>query len=561
MEVLTEESGMNALTLPFRNPGIAGIVIAFVFSLASRADVPSGAPSISAPPDSFFEKVRERDRDAARAFYKKYIDIGGIPVAASAEVADEALERTHEIVGHLLAGRADVVEEMVRRNMYLIIIGKDQLYTDMPEYRNSRNKDYLNERVRGTGGNPTSFGEENLLSLPLDRYDDESIAVHEFCHTIDSALRSIDPTWRERKNAVYESAMAKGLYRNAYASTNPGEYWAEICQSYFDSNRVNNWNHGPVGTREQLKIYDPEGYELVRTTFRLSPKKDWRYAWLQKLPNVEAPPAKFAIDPYYTKFTWAREFSVVGRKAADASLLAANEVIRKLFAYRHDILKALIARGVKLVVLGREERLADLPELRERETDDASSETQTNEDGEAVGSEVDLLSRFLEYDPEQKLLVVGEEDLSRDPHAALAGSSQLVRVFAGAIHRVAGMRPIDRDWENRSSREQQQYELRVTRLDARFHEKLGELYDAAMTKGAWRGTAAVHDRGEYWIAGVLAYFDAAGQEAAPEDAAHPITTREALEEYDAGLFDLVRETMAYEGHVDWRYGDSISQGR
>ena len=33
-------------------------------------------------------------------------------------------------------------------------------------------------------------------------------------------------------------------------------------------------------------------------------------------------------------------------------MLKANDTIRKMFAYRHDILKALIADGVKLVVLG-----------------------------------------------------------------------------------------------------------------------------------------------------------------------------------------------------------------
>ncbi len=44
--------------------------------------------------------------------------------------------------------------------------------------------------LRGTGGLAiTSFGEENLLNLANDRYDDESIAVHEFCHTIDLGSR------------------------------------------------------------------------------------------------------------------------------------------------------------------------------------------------------------------------------------------------------------------------------------------------------------------------------------------------------------------------------------
>jgi len=52
---------------------------------------------------------------------------------------------------------------------------------------------------------------------------------------------------------------------------------------------------------------------------------------------------------------------------------------------------------------------------------------------------------------------------------------------------------------------------------------------------------------------VLAYFDAVGQEAAPNDAPHPIATRELLKAYDPELFSLINEVMAYNGHVDWRY--------
>ncbi|RPJ24799.1 MAG: hypothetical protein EHM35_16065, partial [Planctomycetaceae bacterium] len=321
-------------------------------------------PPVTSPPDAFFEQVRPEHRDAARTFYSRYIDVDGMPAAASAEVADLALQRTYDIVTHMLAGRPDILKAMVDRGMYLIVIGRDQVYTDMPEYRNAPNPAYLNERVRGTGGMPTSFGEENLLSLPLDRYDDESIAVHEFCHTIDSALGRIDPTWRDRKNAAYRNATDKGLFKDTYAGSNPGEYWAEIAQAYFDCNRINNWNHGPIGRREQLKIYDPHGYELVRTTFNLSPGQDWRYAWLQPSPRVEAPPAKFHIAPYYTKSTWAREFTVLGNGALNEAMLQANYTIRRMFAYRHDFLKALIADGVKLVVLGSDESIADLPEYR-----------------------------------------------------------------------------------------------------------------------------------------------------------------------------------------------------
>jgi hypothetical protein len=517
-------------------------VLLFVVLIPSGIAVRAAEPQVlSPPPEEFFELVRSRDRDAAREFYKKYLDVNGIPVVAAGVVADEALVRTHEIVSHMLAGRPDVVEAMKDRDMYLIIIGKDQLYTDMPEYRNARNPEYLNERVRGTGGNPTSFGEENLLSMPIDRYDDESIGVHEFCHTIDGALRSIDPDWSERRNAAYENALDKGLYKNAYAGSNPGEYWAEIGQAYFDCNRVNNWNHGPVGTREQLEAYDPEGYELCRSIFKLSPVQDWRYSWVQKLPNVAAAPEKFKIDPYYTKFTWAREFTVIGREASDEAMLKANDTIRKMFAYRHDILKALIADGVKLVVLGPGESLADLPEFK---------------DATAHGN-VDLLARTLTYRPETKLLAVAEENVLGDPSLPNVGSNQVIHVMADAAYRVTGTRPVDPEFSNRG-RNVQQYELRVQRMDDRFDTKLKELFEKAAAEGKWKGTHAIHSRADYWCAGVLAYFDATGQEPAPGDADFPINTRESLREYDRGLYDLVHETMAYAGRVGWRFKPASS---
>ena len=132
------------------------------------------------------------------------------------------------------------------------------------------------------------------------------------------------------------------------------------------------------------------------------------------------------------------------------------------------------------------------------------------------------------------------------------GESLVIREFARALYFVCGTRPVDPNWDNRG-RDVQQYELRVTRLDTRFDEKLKRCFEAAMAKGSWKGTAAVHDRVEYWAEGVVSYFDATGQAAAPNDAAHPITTREALKDYDPDLYALVNETMAYDGHVDWRY--------
>src|SRR5438477_11696744 len=127
-----------------------------LWSAPSTYSADTSVQRVTAPPDSFFQKVRERDREAARQFYKKYIEVNGLPVAASAEVADQALERTSYIVTHMLAGRPDILQAMVSNGMYLIVIGKNQLYTEMPENSHSPNAAFQNERVRGTGGKPTS---------------------------------------------------------------------------------------------------------------------------------------------------------------------------------------------------------------------------------------------------------------------------------------------------------------------------------------------------------------------------------------------------------------------
>ena len=239
------------------------------------------------------------------------------------------------------------------------------------------------------------------------------------------------------------------------------------------------------------------------------------------------------IDSWYTKFTWAREFTVVGHGASDEALLRANETIRRMFAYRHDILKVLMADGVKLVVLGLNESIADLPEYKKL----------------ANKSNIDHTLRYLTYNSEMKLLVVSQENVLANPRDMYVGDNQVIRVLADGLYKLAGTRPVISDY-----RGNQQYELRVKRLDVQFDKAVTELFDKAKTGKKWQGTSAAEDKFVYWTAGVLAFFDAKGQDAAPSAAPHPINTREALKQYDPDLYALVNETMAYEDHVDWRFG-------
>ena len=500
-------------------------------------------PVVTAPPEAFFARYSPADRAIARGFYTKYVNLRGLSIAASAEVADEALLRDYDIITHLLAGRPDIIAAMAKHGTRLIIIGKDQRYTDMPEhgYYDADNPQFMNERVRGTGGfDVTSFGEENLLNLAGDRYDDESIAVHEFSHTIDSTLRHIDPDFGRKLNHNFSTAVAKGLWSKTYAGTNPAEYWAETVTMYFDCERPNNWNHGPINTREELKMYDPDEYDLIRTTFNLTPENDWKLTPMRVQPSVIAPPAKMKIDPYYTKFTYAREFPVLGSsKVSDAAMLKANDTIRKMFAYRHDILKAMIEDGARLVILGKDEKPTDLPEFREGAT--------------TAGFDI---ARYVDYSADKKLMVVSEENVLGLSNDTFAGECMTVSVMAKGLYQITGFRAVDPNFDRR--RDKQQYELHVQRLDVRFDQALEKDFDAAMSKGLWKGTTAAHDKGEYWAAGVAAYFDASGDGQPAVGADRPITTRELLKAYDPDLYALVDQTMAYTQHVVWLFNHYLS---
>ena len=221
-------------------------------------------------------------------------------------------------------------------------------------------------------------------------------------------------------------------------------------------------------------------------------------------PSVIAPPAKFKIDPYYTKFTFAREFPVLGSKhVSDEALLKANDTIRKMFAYRHDILKAMIADGARLVVLGREEKLSDLPEFK-----DAKNKAELDQ------------VRYLDYTPTLKLMVVPEENVLGLAERAVRGQvhgGQRLREGAVPRRRAAagrsGLRQAAAEAAVRAAREAAGRRVRQAAEDS--------VFEAATEKGLWKGTPAARDRVEYWAAGVEAYFDAAGTGVAPNGADRP----------------------------------------
>lgn len=213
-------------------------------------------------------------------FYKKFVDANGIPIVSSEKVRDAALLSARITVLELMAKRDDIRKALIAKRFRIMIIGENEEVCELPEYapicNTPENIKFWNWRARGFGSDPegdcgASCGEENVLCLPGDRYEGESILVHEFAHTFHLVgIAGVDPGFNAKLQRMYLKAKEKGLWANTYAMTDFAEYFAEAVQSFFNTNRYSempNGVHGPVSTREKLKQYDPEIYNLLLEFF------------------------------------------------------------------------------------------------------------------------------------------------------------------------------------------------------------------------------------------------------------------------------------------------------
>jgi hypothetical protein len=204
-------------------------------------------------------------------FYKKYTDASGVPVLSSAAPADESLIAACLLIEAMLSKRSDVAAAMVSAGERFAIIGKQEGTADIPEYRANLSSqseiDAFNRRARGVAGDVTSCGEENILCLDGDPYDDESICIFNFANAITMyGTNAVDPTFDMRLRQLYMRASMSGILDGTYRNQDKASYWAEGVQDYYDTNAEADppdGVHNSVNTRAELKDYDPALYGLI----------------------------------------------------------------------------------------------------------------------------------------------------------------------------------------------------------------------------------------------------------------------------------------------------------
>ena len=212
-------------------------------------------------------------------FYEQWIDMEGLPVVASAKVNPYAVKEAAWLIRQVIGHRPDVLQALAENNVRFAVMAYNELTTQIPEHSDLLPDYYWDRRARGLGSTPArpavSCGEENLLNYQGDPYSTENILIHEFAHAIHQmGLNTVDPSFDDHLQAMFEAAVEKGLWKDTYAITNRAEYWAEGTQSWFDTNRANDDQHNHVDTRDKLKVYDPSLAVLLTEIYG---DTDWRY--------------------------------------------------------------------------------------------------------------------------------------------------------------------------------------------------------------------------------------------------------------------------------------------
>ncbi len=266
-------------------------------------------------------------------YYRKYLDAGGIPVLASADVDDAELYHARDIILAMLSNRPDLLANMAANRFRVIIYESDgcrgpyqvpELRDDLPPGSCTRTTG-----IASITGIANRFTGEVLLVieaigvapaiLPYCNF----ILVHEFAHLVDYTLSFrlpgpavFDPGFEPRVRSAYNAAIAAGLYPDAYAATEPAEYWAEAVTFWFLPDMLTGQVQTPAHV-SKLAHYDPRAATLVEEVFGDAALPDCDPVYFRVLGTVTGPAgAPLAgvtvlanvrvvpeIAPYYWHFT------------------------------------------------------------------------------------------------------------------------------------------------------------------------------------------------------------------------------------------------------------------
>ena len=157
-------------------------------------------------------------------FFKKSLLVQNILIATSVKVSDTAILETGYLFNHMMASINDAVAERIRkRNVLCILVGKDELTSEIPQFvtnKTGKELDFYNWRQRGflrhIDGRPVVlFAEEDVLEYE-GGMQNESILIHEFGHVIQGA--GFDADLHKKVHEAFAKAKARSIWNDGRAA-------------------------------------------------------------------------------------------------------------------------------------------------------------------------------------------------------------------------------------------------------------------------------------------------------------------------------------------------------
>ncbi|MEC9037900.1 MAG: hypothetical protein VX588_13850 [Verrucomicrobiota bacterium] len=157
-------------------------------------------------------------------FFKKSLLVQNILIATSVKVSDTAILETAYLFNHMMASINDAVAERIRkRNVLCILVGKDELTSEIPQFvtnKTGKELDFYNWRQRGflrhIDGRPVVlFAEEDVLEYE-GGMQNESILIHEFGHVIQGA--GFDADLHKKVHEAFAKAKARSIWNDGRAA-------------------------------------------------------------------------------------------------------------------------------------------------------------------------------------------------------------------------------------------------------------------------------------------------------------------------------------------------------
>ncbi|MCS5608928.1 MAG: hypothetical protein NZ961_00860 [Candidatus Poribacteria bacterium] len=157
-------------------------------------------------------------------FFKKSLLVQNILIATSVKVSDVAILETGYLFNHIMGSINDDVAERIRkRNVLCILVGKDELTSEIPQFvtnKTGKELDFYNWRQRGflrhIEGRPVVlFAEEDVLEYE-GGMQNESILIHEFGHVIQGA--GFDADLQKKVHEAFAKAKARSIWNDGKAA-------------------------------------------------------------------------------------------------------------------------------------------------------------------------------------------------------------------------------------------------------------------------------------------------------------------------------------------------------